>query len=149
MDVNLHGRWLQILNPIRMSEMLSFMNVYRQLWVLKLQVGFECQLLIFLGVFYQIVTTILGTYFTIFIYVTKDWFCDITVNVFKLQTDSCKLKSIDYFNLDFSFDGNKLVNFRYIALNMLLKVVSVDTQAVQRHKITIVECVKVCCHDTS
>ena len=73
-----------------------------------------------------------------------------TVNVFKVETVvHVKGASIDYFNLDFSIDGNKLVNFRYIALNMLLKVVSVDTQAVQRHRTTIVECVKVCCHDTS
>ena len=31
---------------------------------------------------------------------------------------------------------------RYVALNTLAKVVSVDTQAVQRHRNTIVDCVK-------
>jgi hypothetical protein len=31
---------------------------------------------------------------------------------------------------------------RYVALNTLVKVVSVDTQAVQRHRATIVDCVK-------
>lgn len=32
---------------------------------------------------------------------------------------------------------------RYVALNMLMKAVSVDSQAVQRHRATILECVKV------
>ncbi|MCO5595575.1 hypothetical protein L7F22_049620 [Adiantum nelumboides] len=40
------------------------------------------------------------------------------------------------------FLSNRDNNIRYIALNMLLRVVSVDTQAVQRHRTTIVECVK-------
>jgi hypothetical protein len=31
---------------------------------------------------------------------------------------------------------------RYVALNILAKVVSVDLQAVQRHRSTVVECVK-------
>jgi AP-1 complex subunit gamma-1 len=31
---------------------------------------------------------------------------------------------------------------RYVALNTLVKVVSVDTQAVHRHRSTIVECVR-------
>ena len=31
---------------------------------------------------------------------------------------------------------------RYVALNTLARVVSVDTQAVQRHRATIVDCVK-------
>ncbi|MCI05972.1 AP-1 complex subunit gamma-2, partial [Trifolium medium] len=30
----------------------------------------------------------------------------------------------------------------YVALNMLMKAVSADTQAVQRHRATILECVK-------
>ncbi|RWW75168.1 hypothetical protein BHE74_00016824, partial [Ensete ventricosum] len=32
--------------------------------------------------------------------------------------------------------------FRYVALNMLMKAVAVDSQAVQRHRTTILECVK-------
>ncbi|XP_057774635.1 AP-1 complex subunit gamma-2-like isoform X3 [Salvia miltiorrhiza] len=33
-------------------------------------------------------------------------------------------------------------NIRYVALNMLMKAISLDSQAVQRHRATIVECVK-------
>jgi len=33
--------------------------------------------------------------------------------------------------------------FRYVALNMLMKAITVDAQAVQRHRATILECVKV------
>mmetsp|Transcript_434 Transcript_434/g.1115 ORF Transcript_434/g.1115 Transcript_434/m.1115 type:complete len:863 (+) Transcript_434:107-2695(+) len=40
------------------------------------------------------------------------------------------------------FLANRDNNMRYVALNTLAKVVVVDTQAVQRHRITIVECVK-------
>lgn len=40
------------------------------------------------------------------------------------------------------FLANKDNNIRYVALNTLAKVVSVDTQAVQRHRTTIVDCVK-------
>ena len=32
---------------------------------------------------------------------------------------------------------------RYVALNMLMKAITVDAQAVQRHRATILECVKV------
>jgi len=40
------------------------------------------------------------------------------------------------------FLGNKDNNIRYVALNTLVRVVAVDTQAVQRHRSTIVDCVK-------
>ncbi|KAL8137754.1 hypothetical protein V2J09_003755 [Rumex salicifolius] len=40
------------------------------------------------------------------------------------------------------FLSNKDNNIRYVALNMLMKAVSVDAQAVQRHRTTILECVK-------
>jgi hypothetical protein len=40
------------------------------------------------------------------------------------------------------FLSNRDNNIRYVALNMLAKVVAVDTQAVQRHRNTIVDCVK-------
>ncbi|KAL0447111.1 UNVERIFIED_CONTAM: AP-1 complex subunit gamma-2 [Sesamum latifolium] len=33
-------------------------------------------------------------------------------------------------------------NIRYVALNMLMKAIALDTQAVQRHRVTILECVK-------
>ncbi|GAX74370.1 hypothetical protein CEUSTIGMA_g1819.t1, partial [Chlamydomonas eustigma] len=45
-------------------------------------------------------------------------------------------------NLLGKFLANKDNNMRYVALNTLSKVVGVDTQAVQRHRATIVECVK-------
>lgn len=40
------------------------------------------------------------------------------------------------------FLGNKDNNIRYVALNTLARVVGVDAQAVQRHRATVVECVK-------
>ncbi|KAL8196542.1 hypothetical protein R6Q57_024837 [Mikania cordata] len=40
------------------------------------------------------------------------------------------------------FLSNRDNNIRYVALNMLMKAVSVDDQAVQRHRATILECVK-------
>ncbi|THG22429.1 hypothetical protein TEA_026178 [Camellia sinensis var. sinensis] len=42
------------------------------------------------------------------------------------------------------FLSNRDNNIRYVALNMLMKA-TVDTQAVQRHRATILECVKVLC----
>ncbi|XP_024987422.1 AP-1 complex subunit gamma-2-like isoform X2 [Cynara cardunculus var. scolymus] len=40
------------------------------------------------------------------------------------------------------FLSNRDNNIRYVALNMLMKAISVDGQAVQRHRATILECVK-------
>jgi AP-1 complex subunit gamma-1 len=40
------------------------------------------------------------------------------------------------------FLANKDNNIRYVALNTLARVVSVDAAAVQRHRATIVDCVK-------
>lgn len=40
------------------------------------------------------------------------------------------------------FLANRDNNIRYVALNTLAKIVSVDSQAVQRHRATVVECVK-------
>ncbi|CAL0314052.1 unnamed protein product [Lupinus luteus] len=40
------------------------------------------------------------------------------------------------------FLSNRDNNIRYVALNMLMKAVTVDAQAVQRHRATILECVK-------
>ncbi|KAK9814370.1 hypothetical protein WJX72_004689 [[Myrmecia] bisecta] len=40
------------------------------------------------------------------------------------------------------FLANRDNNIRYVALNTLAKVVAVDTQAVQRHRNTVVDCVK-------
>ncbi|PNT76447.1 hypothetical protein BRADI_1g48257v3 [Brachypodium distachyon] len=40
------------------------------------------------------------------------------------------------------FLSNRDNNIRYVALNMLMRAMAVDTQAVQRHRATILECVK-------
>ncbi|KAK6922155.1 Clathrin/coatomer adaptor, adaptin-like, N-terminal [Dillenia turbinata] len=40
------------------------------------------------------------------------------------------------------FLSNRDNNIRYVALNMLMKAITVDGQAVQRHRVTILECVK-------
>lgn len=40
------------------------------------------------------------------------------------------------------FLGNRDNNIRYVALNMLLKVVAIDTNAVQRHRQTVLECLR-------
>ncbi|KAF8369262.1 hypothetical protein HHK36_032729 [Tetracentron sinense] len=40
------------------------------------------------------------------------------------------------------FLSNRDNNTRYVALNMLMKAIAVDSQAVQRHRATILECVK-------
>ncbi|KAM3344441.1 AP-1 complex subunit gamma-2 isoform X1 [Capsicum galapagoense] len=40
------------------------------------------------------------------------------------------------------FLSNRDNNIRYVALNMLMRAIAVDSQAVQRHRATILECVK-------
>ncbi|XP_062220627.1 AP-1 complex subunit gamma-2-like isoform X1 [Phragmites australis] len=40
------------------------------------------------------------------------------------------------------FLSNRDNNIRYVALNMLMRAITVDAQAVQRHRTTILECVK-------
>ncbi|KAM0851902.1 hypothetical protein ACQ4PT_052117 [Festuca glaucescens] len=40
------------------------------------------------------------------------------------------------------FLSNRDNNIRYVALNILMRAITVDTQAVQRHRVTILECVK-------
>ena len=40
------------------------------------------------------------------------------------------------------FLANRDNNMRYVALNTLARVVAVDTAAVQRHRATVVECVR-------
>nr|XP_043624267.1 AP-1 complex subunit gamma-2-like [Erigeron canadensis]XP_043624268.1 AP-1 complex subunit gamma-2-like [Erigeron canadensis] len=40
------------------------------------------------------------------------------------------------------FLSNRDNNIRYVALNMLMRAISIDGQAVQRHRATILECVK-------
>ncbi|KAL5720319.1 hypothetical protein ACHQM5_008396 [Ranunculus cassubicifolius] len=40
------------------------------------------------------------------------------------------------------FLSNRDNNIRYVALNMLMRAIAVDAQAVQRHRVTILECVK-------
>ncbi|KAK1365772.1 AP-1 complex subunit gamma [Heracleum sosnowskyi] len=40
------------------------------------------------------------------------------------------------------FLSNRDNNIRYVALNMLMRAITVDSQAVQRHRVTILECVK-------
>ena len=45
-------------------------------------------------------------------------------------------------NLLGRFLANRDNNIRYVALNTLVRVVAVDAAAVQRHRATVVECVK-------
>ncbi|XP_010498899.1 PREDICTED: AP-1 complex subunit gamma-1 [Camelina sativa] len=40
------------------------------------------------------------------------------------------------------FLSNRDNNIRYVALNMLMKAITFDDQAVQRHRVTVLECVK-------
>ncbi|KAJ0725222.1 putative clathrin/coatomer adaptor, adaptin-like, armadillo-like helical [Helianthus annuus] len=41
------------------------------------------------------------------------------------------------------FLSNRDNNIRYVSLNMLMKAVLIDDQAMQRHRATILECVKI------
>lgn len=42
------------------------------------------------------------------------------------------------------FLTNRDNNIRYVALNMLVKIVLVDFQAIQRHRSIVIECLKIC-----
>ena len=57
---------------------------------------------------------------------------DVHVSVACVQTNFTAAMSLPQDN-----------NIRYVALNTLARVVGVDTQAVQRHRATVVQCVKV------
>ena len=57
---------------------------------------------------------------------------DVHVSVVCVQTNFTAAMSLPQDN-----------NIRYVALNTLARVVGVDTQAVQRHRATVVQCVKV------
>ncbi|XP_010551552.1 PREDICTED: AP-1 complex subunit gamma-1 isoform X2 [Tarenaya hassleriana] len=55
------------------------------------------------------------------------------------DTSSLRVLAI---NILGKFLSNRDNNIRYVALNMLMKAISFDDQAVQRHRATILECVK-------
>ncbi|XP_020867764.1 uncharacterized protein LOC9326663 isoform X2 [Arabidopsis lyrata subsp. lyrata] len=56
------------------------------------------------------------------------------------DTNSLRVLAI---NILGRFLSNRDNNIRYVALNMLMKAITFDDQAVQRHRVTILECVKV------
>lgn len=63
---------------------------------------------------------------------------------FKLYIHSILLFFVFLLNLIIEVNLTLLPSsFRYVALNMLMKAVTADGQAVQRHRATILECVKV------
>ncbi|CAH8253370.1 unnamed protein product [Arabidopsis lyrata] len=55
------------------------------------------------------------------------------------DTNSLRVLAI---NILGRFLSNRDNNIRYVALNMLMKAITFDDQAVQRHRVTILECVK-------
>lgn len=61
----------------------------------------------------------------------------------RLQRQGLKAQAAEQSTLRICrFLSNRDNNMRYVALNILAKVVSVDLQAVQRHRSTVVDCVK-------
>lgn len=63
---------------------------------------------------------------------------------FLLCVESHVLHTYCYFSCNLLSIILRFSYFRYVALNMLMKAIAVDSQAVQRHRATILECVKVC-----
>lgn len=65
---------------------------------------------------------------------------ECVLTILEIQADSgLRVMAI---NILGKFLGNRDNNIRYVALNTLNKVVSIDTNAVQRHRATILECLR-------
>lgn len=65
---------------------------------------------------------------------------ECVLTILEIQADSAlRVMAI---NILGKFLGNRDNNIRYVALNTLNKVVSLDTNAVQRHRATILECLR-------
>ncbi|WFD42841.1 clathrin associated protein complex large subunit [Malassezia psittaci] len=65
---------------------------------------------------------------------------ECVLTILEIQADSAlRVMAI---NILGKFLGNRDNNIRYVALNTLNKVVTIDTNAVQRHRTTILECLR-------